>query len=160
MNKGIILDELDRKILQALQLDGRMTYDQLAEKVQLSPSAALRRVRKLEESGVIGAYVALIEQDHVGLGLTAYVHVRIQRPGIAPGPDPMERFRADVQNWPEVTQCASLTGEMDYLLRVVVGDMGEYSRFMLQKLLKHPSVQDCTTSFVMDWVKDTTALPL
>ena len=66
----------------------------------------------------------------------------------------------DVQNWPEVTQCASLTGEMDYLLRVVVGDMGEYSRFMLQKLLKHPSVQDCATSFVMDWVKDTTALPL
>ena len=120
----------------------------------------MRRVRKLEESGVIGAYVALIEQDHVGLGLTAYVHVRIQRPGIAPGPDPMERFRVDVQNWPEVTQCASLTGEMDYLLRVVVGDMGEYSRFMLQKLLKHPSVQDCATSFVMDWVKDTTALPL
>ena len=98
------LDKLDRLILRSLQVDGRATYDQLAEQVGLSPSA--------------------------------------------------------VQVWPEVVECAALTGDMDYLLRVVVADMAHYSRFIMDTLLKHPSVQDCKTSFVLDRVKTTTAVPL
>ncbi len=137
-----------------------MTFDQLAERVQLSPSATLRRVRKLEEGGAIAGYVAVLEPSQVGLGLTAYLNVRIARQPDSQRRDPMESFRAAVQTWPEVVECAALSGEMDYLLRVVVADMQHYSRFVLETLLKHPSVQDCRTSFVLDWVKRTTALPV
>ena len=77
-----------------------------------------------------------------------------------PEPKPMDAFRASVQTWPDVVECSSLTGEMDYLLRVLVSDMAHYSRFVMDTLLKHPSVQDCKTSFVLDRVKHTTAVPL
>ena len=160
MHNDVDIDAIDRRILRALQQDGRMTFDQLAEQVQLSPSAALRRVRKLEESGAIAGYVAVLEPARVGLGLTAYLNVRIARQPDSQRRDPMESFRAAVQTWPEVVECAALSGEMDYLLRVVVADMQHYSRFVLETLLKHPSVQDCRTSFVLDWVKRTTALPV
>jgi Lrp/AsnC family leucine-responsive transcriptional regulator len=154
------LDKLDRLILRTLQSDGRATYDQLAEKVSLSPSAVLRRVRRLEESGVIDRYVALVKPEAVGLGLTAYLNVRLEKHTETHKRNPMDLFRASVQTWPEVVECASLTGEMDYLLRVVVADMAHYSRFIMDTLLKHPSVQDCKTSFVLDRVKATTAVPV
>ncbi len=160
MHNDVDIDAIDRRILRALQQDGRMTFDQLAEQVQLSPSAALRRVRKLEEGGAIAGYVAVLEPARVGLGLTAYLNVRIARQPDSQHRDPMESFRVAVQTWPEVVECAALSGEMDYLLRVVVADMQHYSRFVLETLLKHPSVQDCRTSFVLDWVKNTTALPV
>ncbi len=124
------LDELDRHILRSLQADGRATYDQIADAVGLSPSAVLRRVKRLEE--------------HSG----------------AAKRNPMGEFRASVLNWPGVVECAALTGEMDCQLRLVVADMAAYSRFMMDTLLKHPSVQDCKTSFVLDRVKTTTAVPL
>ena len=115
------LDKLDRSILRCLQANGRETYDVIGEQVGLSPSAVLRRVKRLEEAGVIDRYVALVKPESVGLGLT---------------------------------------GEMDCLLRVVVADMAHYSRFIMETLLKHPSVQDCKTSFVLDHVKATTAVPV
>ena len=154
------LDKLDRHILRSLQDDGRATYDQLAEQVGLSPSAVLRRVKRLEESGVIDRYVALVKPEAVGLGLTAYINVRLEKHTESHKRNPMDVFRASVQTWPEVVECASLTGEMDYLLRVVVADMAHYSRFIMDTLLKHPSVQDCKTSFVLDRVKATTAIPV
>ena len=154
------LDKLDRLILRTLQSDGRATYDQLAEKVSLSPSAVLRRVRRLEESGVIDRYVALVKPEAVGLGLTAYLNVRLEKHTETHKRNPMDLFRASVVTWPEVVECAALTGEMDYLLRVVVADMAHYSRFIMDTLLKHPSVQDCKTSFVLDRVKATTAVPI
>jgi Lrp/AsnC family leucine-responsive transcriptional regulator len=154
------LDIIDRRILHALQADGRMTFDQLAEQVNLSSSATLRRVRRLEESGVIAGYVALVRPEKVGLGLTAYLNVRLEKHSGSDMRNPMDLFRAAAQAWPEVVECAALTGEMDYLLRVVVSDMAHYSRFVMDTLLKHPSVQDCKTSFVLDHVKRTTALPL
>ncbi|MDR6538698.1 Lrp/AsnC family transcriptional regulator [Variovorax soli] len=154
------LDKLDRLILRTLQSDGRATYDQLAEKVSLSPSAVLRRVRRLEESGVIDRYVALVKPEAVGLGLTAYLNVRLEKHTETHKRNPMDLFRASVVTWPEVVECAALTGEMDYLLRVVVADMAHYSRFIMDTLLKHPSVQDCKTSFVLDRVKATTAMPI
>lgn len=155
-----ILDKLDRQILRSLQLDGRASYEQLAGPVGLSPSAVLRRVKRLEESGVIDRYVALVKPESVGLGLTAYINVRLEKQLESHKRNPMDLFRASVQTWPEVVGCAALSGEMDYLLRVLVRDMAHYSRFVMDTLLKHPSVQDCKTSFVLDRVKATTAVPL
>ena len=134
--------------------------DQIAEAVGLSASAVLRRVRRLEDSGVIDRYVALVQPEAVGLGLTAYLNVRLEKHTESHKRNPMDLFRASVQTWPEVVECAALTGEMDFLLRVVVADMAHYRRFVMESLLKHPSVQDCKTSFVLDRVKATTALPV
>jgi Lrp/AsnC family leucine-responsive transcriptional regulator len=154
------LNKLDRLILRSLQADGRATYDQIAEAVSLSPSAVLRRVKRLEESGVIDRYVALVRPEALGLGLMAYINVRLEKHTESHKRNPMDLFRASVQTWPEVVECAALTGDMDYLLRLVAADMAAYSRFIMDVLLKHPSVQDCKTSFVMDRVKATTALPV
>lgn len=153
-------DKIDRQLLRTLQADGRATFDQLAELVSLSPSAVLRRVRRLEEAGVIDRYVALVKPEAVGLGLTAYLNVRLEKHTESHKRNPMDLFRASVQTWPEVVECAALTGDMDYLLRVVVNDMAHYSRFIMETLLKHPSVEDCKTSFVLDRVKATTAVPV
>ena len=154
------LYKLDKAILRSLQQNGRETYDVIGAQVGLSSSAVLRRVKRLEEAGVIDRYVALIKPEAVGLGLTAYLNVRLEKHTETHKRNPMDIFRASVQTWPEVVECASLTGEMDYLLRVVVQDMAHYSRFIMDTLLKHPSVQDCKTSFVLDRVKATTALPV
>ena len=158
METQIELDAIDRRILRALQTDGRMTYDVLAAQVSLSPSATLRRVKRLEEAKVIAGYVAVVPPERVGLGLTAYINVRLEKHSEVHKRNPMDLFRASVQAWPEVVECAALTGEMDYLLRLVVQDMAHYSRFIMDTLLKHPSVQDCKTSFVLDRVKNTTAV--
>ena len=154
------LDRLDRAILRCLQDNGRETYDVIGAKVGLSPSAVLRRAKRLEEVGVIDRYVALVQPEAVGLGLTAYLNVRLEKHAEIQKRNPMDLFRAAVQTWPEVVECAALTGEMDYLLRVVVQDMAHYSRFIMDTLLRHPSVEDCKTSFVLDRVKATTAVPL
>jgi Lrp/AsnC family transcriptional regulator, leucine-responsive regulatory protein len=160
MDQEQALDKLDQAILRCLQENGRETYDVIGAQVGLSSSAVLRRVKRLEEAGVIDRYVALVKPETVGLGLTAYLNVRLEKHSETHKRNPMDLFRASVQTWPEVVECAALTGEMDYLLRVVVRDMGHYSRFIMDTLLKHPSVQDCKTSFVLDRVKATTAIPV
>lgn len=160
METEVPLDAVDRRILQALQAQGRITYDELAAQVGLSASATLRRVKRLEDAGVIAAYVALLAPERVGLGLTAVLNVRLEKQSEGDKRSPMDAFAAAVQAWPEVVECSALTGEMDYLLRVVVRDMAHYSRFVLDSLLKHPSVQDCKTSFVLRQLKGTTALPV
>ena len=154
------LDAIDREILRELQADGRLSNVDLAERVHLSPSACLRRVKALEDAGVIDRYVALVKPESVGLGLTAYINVQLEKRAESAKRTPMDLFRASVQAWPEVVECSALTGEMDFLLRLVVADMAAYSRFMMDTLLKHPSVQDCRTSFVMERVKSTTVMPL
>jgi Lrp/AsnC family transcriptional regulator, leucine-responsive regulatory protein len=154
------LDKLDKAILRCLQGNGRETYDVIGTQVGLSSSAVLRRVKRLEDAGVIDRYVALVKPEAVGLGLTAYLNVRLEKHSESHKRNPMDLFRASVQAWPEVVECAALTGEMDYLLRVVVQDMAHYSRFIMDTLLKHPSVEDCKTSFVLDRVKATTAIPV
>ena len=160
MDAPFTLDAIDRRILRALQADGRSTYDELATMVGLSGSATLRRVRRLEEAGVISAYVALVRPERIGLSLTAYINVRLEKHTEAHQRNPMDLFRASVQTWPEVVECAALTGEMDYLLHVVVENMAHYSRFIMDTLLRHPSVQDCKSSFVLQRLKSTTALPV
>ncbi len=152
------LDKLDKEILRHLQADGRQGYDQLGGQIGLSASAVLRRVKRLEEDGVIQRYVALVHPPTVGLGLTAFVNVRLEKQTGGSKRNPMDLFRASVMGWSEVVECSALTGDMDYLLKLVVADMNAYSRFMMDTLLQHPSVQDCKTSFVMDRVKGTTAV--
>ena len=160
MDTAAELDAIDRRILRALQLDGRATYDVLAAQVSLSASATQRRVKRLEESGVIAGYVAVVPPERIGLGLTAYLNVRLAKHPEAHKRNPMELFRAAVQTWPEVVECVALTGEMDFLLRVVAPDMAHCSRFILDTLLKHPSVEDCKTSFVLDRVKSSATMPV
>lgn len=160
MQDAIELDAIDRRILRALQANGRATYDQLAAEVQLSASAALRRVKRLEDQGVIAGYAAVVPAERVGLALTAFINVRLEKHTDGHKRTPMDLFRAAVQAWPEVVECVALTGETDYQLRVVVADMAHYSRFILDTLLKHPSVEDCKTSFVMDRIKSASATPV
>jgi Lrp/AsnC family leucine-responsive transcriptional regulator len=150
------LDRTDRKILEALQTDARLTNQQLAEKVALSASPCLRRVRALEERGVIRQYVALLDPAEIGLGLLAYVTVKLEKKGKMP----VEQFTRAVLAWPEVVACYSMTGDMDYLMRVQVEGLDHYSRFIMEKLLKQPGVIDIKSNFVLERVKDTTALPL
>ena len=111
MNDSIVLDAIDRRILRVLQEDGRATYDVLAQQVGLSPSAVLRRVKRLEESGVVLGYVALLAAERIGLPLTAYLNVRLEKHTERHKRNPMDLFRAAVQTWPEVIDCAALTGE-------------------------------------------------
>ena len=150
------LDRTDRRILEQLQADGRLSNQELAERVLLSPSPCLRRVRALERSGVIQRYAALLDPLRVGLELLAYVSVKLEKRGKMP----VDQFTRAVQSWPEVIACFSMTGDMDYLMRVQVEDLAHYSRFIMDKLLKQPGVIDIRSNFVLERVKETTALPL
>jgi len=150
------LDRTDLRIIELLQQDGRLSNQEVAERVALSPSPCLRRIRRLEQLGVIRQYVALIDPARIGLGLLAYVTVKLEKRGKMP----MEEFRARVQTWPEVAACYAMTGDMDYLLRVHVEDLEHFSRFVMEQLLKQPGVVDVKSSFALDRIKDTTALPL
>ena len=150
------LDRTDRRILEQLQADGRLSNQELAERVLLSPSPCLRRVRALERSGVIQRYAAMLDPLRVGLELLAYVSVKLEKRGKMP----VDQFTRAVQSWPEVITCFSMTGDMDYLMRVQVEDLAHYSRFIMDKLLKQPGVIDIRSNFVLERVKETSALPL
>lgn len=160
MDEHSNLDKVDLRLLKALQTRGRASYDELSSLVSLSPSATLRRVHKLEEEGFITGYAAVVEPTKVGIHLTAYINVRLEKHREAGKRGPSDEFGASVQTWPEVVDCVALTGEMDYLLRVMVSDMAHFSRFVMEKLLRHPSVQDCKSSFVLTQVKSSNTVPL
>jgi Lrp/AsnC family leucine-responsive transcriptional regulator len=147
------LDKLDWRIIDALENQGRITFDELAGRIGLSPSATLRRVKRLEDAGVIVGYTAVIAPEKLGLALTAYLNVRLAKQSADEATSPIDAFSAAVQAWPEVVDCVALTGEMDYLLHVRVRDMQHYSRFVLDKLLRHPAVLDCKTSFMLRRLK-------
>ena len=153
MNAENGLDVIDQRILAALRQDARLTYEQLAERVGLSGSAVLRRVRRLEIEGVITGYRAEVSPARVGLGLSAYINVRLEKHTPSQRQSPMDSFRAAVLGWSEVADCVALAGEMDYLLHVQVRDMEHFARFIRDTLLRHPAVQDCKTSFVLERVK-------
>ncbi len=153
MSEAVSLDSIDRRIIAALQQRGRLSFEELGGEVGLSASAALRRVRQLEEAGVLAGYAALVSARKVGLGLTAYIQVRMAKPSGGDKRSPLDLIAASAQGWGEVVECVSLTGEMDLLLKVMVVDMEHFSRFVMDTLLKHPSVQDCKTSFVMKTLK-------
>lgn len=150
------IDRTDLRILEVLQKEGRLSNQELAQRVNLSPSPCLRRVRALERAGIIRQYVALLDPQKVGLALAAYVTVKLEKKGRMP----IEQFARAVNGWPEVVACYAMTGDMDYLLRVHVSDLEHYSRFVMEKLLKQAGVLDVRSNFVLERVKDTTALPL
>jgi Lrp/AsnC family leucine-responsive transcriptional regulator len=153
------LDQTDRLILMHLQQDGRISNQELAQRVDLSPSPCLRRVKRLEEQGYIRRYVALADPDRLGLGLLAYISVRLDKSHQAE-PSAIARFARDVQAWPEVTQCYAMSGDMDYLLRVQVSDLSAFSRFAMDTLMRHPAVIDIRSSFALQAIKETTELPV
>lgn len=150
------LDRIDLRILEVLQRDGRITNAELAETISLSASACLRRVQRLEHTGVISGYAARVEPRAVGLGLQAFVRVQLARHD-APS---IEHFIQRVAESREVVACHALTGDMDYLLHVVVEDLNHFSRFLLDRLLNDSGVADVNSSFVLRTVKQTGALPL
>ena len=147
------LDRIDRALLRALQRDARLTQEQLAERVGLSASAVQRRLRRLEQIGVIRGYAAVLEAAALGLGLSAVINVRLEKHRADTLRSPLDAFRAAVAGWPEVVGCLALTGEMDYVLRVQVADMEHYARFVLETLMRHESVADLKSSFVLAQVK-------
>ena len=151
------LDRIDRRILAELQLDGGLSNQALAERVGLSPSPCLRRVKALEEAGVIGKRVTLLDRKKLGLSLTALIQISMDRHT----PERFEKFESTVKQFPEVLSCLLVTGQdADYLLIVVVPDMDTYQDFLLKQITRIPGVSGVHSSFVMRWVVDTTALPL
>src|SRR5262249_50864993 len=126
------LDAIDRKILEQLQADGRMSLNDLAGKVGLSPSPCLRRVRMLERDGVISRYVAVLDQRAVGLPVSVFVSIKLEKQR----QESLDRFAKAIERWPEVLECYLMTGSRDYWLRVVVPDLDAYERFVKQKLTR------------------------
>ncbi len=150
------LDNLDRRILDALQRNAKLSNAQLAEEVGLSPSPCLRRVRLLEEAGVIRGYHAELDRSKSGLGLTVFVGVKVERHHDASA----NAFRAAVIDLPEVISCHVVSGESDFLLQVVLPDLASYEDFLFSTLLKLPAVSDIRSNFAISTVKSQTALPL
>jgi Lrp/AsnC family transcriptional regulator, leucine-responsive regulatory protein len=150
------LDRYDRAILSALQQDGRISNVQLAAKVNLSESACLRRVRALEQNGLIERYVALLNQKKAGVGGTVFVHIALRREEQSE----LAAFEEAVQDIPEIMECYLMTGEFDYLLRVVVSDMADFERLHNEALTRLPGVARVNSSVAIRTVMKTTELPL
>ncbi len=150
------LDDRDRAILRCLMRDGRVTNAELAERVSLSPSACLRRVRALEESGVIGSYVALLDSVKAGLSGAAFVFVTLEQQGRAM----LDAFERDVGRHPEITECHLLAGSADYLLRVVFRDARDFERIHTEILTQMPGVSRVQSTLPLRIVKQTTVLPI
>ncbi len=150
------LDRIDLAVLAELQSDGRISNADLAERVKLSPSACLRRVQRLEAAGIIAGHAALLDPARVGLGLQAFVRVQLARHDAAT----ITAFSRRVNEWDEVVACHALTGDMDYLMHVIVQDLDHFSRFLLDRLLSSDFVADVNSSFVLRSVKQTRRLSL
>lgn len=149
------LDAVDRKILELLQADGRMSLADLAEKVGLSPSPCLRRVRMLED-GVISRYVAVLDQRAVGLPVSVFVSIKLEKQR----QESLDRFAKAIEKWPEVLECYLMTGSRDYWMRVVVPDLDAYERFVKQKLTRVEGIASIESSFALEQVKYTNVLPV
>ena len=150
------LDAIDRKILRRLQQNGRLTNQQLCEDVGLSPSPCLRRVRALEDRGIITGYVALVEPEVIGLPVNAFVRIRLDQQDDAH----LERFESAVAEFPEVMDCYLMTGEADYQLRVLVPSLAAFEDFLRKRLTRIAGVAQVTTSFALRPIVNRTALPV
>ncbi|MGB1139517.1 MAG: Lrp/AsnC family transcriptional regulator [Halioglobus sp.] len=151
------LDRTDRRILELMQGNARISNLELADAVGLSPTPCSRRVKRLEESGLIRGHVTLLDQGKLGLKLTAYIGISMDRHT----PDRFEAFEAEVMQYPEVLACSVVTGQSsDYLLRAVVPDMEYYERFLLGRLTRIDGVTGVHSSFELRRVIERTQLPL
>ncbi|MFW5823380.1 MAG: Lrp/AsnC family transcriptional regulator [Marinobacter sp.] len=150
------LDKLDRRILDVLQQDGRISNQMLAEQVGLSPAACWRRVRALEEGGVITGYCARVDPEALGQGLCVLVNLSLQRHTI----DSTAEIEREVSGYPEVLQCFAVTGNADFVLRVVVPDMASYDRFLNDKIFTLQGIAQVNSNFALREIKNTQTLPV
>jgi Lrp/AsnC family leucine-responsive transcriptional regulator len=150
------LDRTDLRILALLQQDGRLSHVEVAAKVGLSPSPCTRRIRRLEKTGVIEKYTALVNPKRVGQNVLAFVQIKLERHT----DEVIEQFRRLLAERPEVISAHAMTGEMDFLLRVVVPDLDALGRLTLHQLLKLPGVRDVRSSLVLEALKGDSPVPL
>src|SRR3569833_4128089 len=150
------LDPIDRKILSLLQSDGRMSINDLAAEVGRSPAPCLRRVRLLEKAGVINRYVAVRDQRAVGLPVSVFISIKLDKQR----EEMLDRFGKSFSRWPEVLVCFLMTGQRDYLLRVVVPDLPSFVCFLKTKLTRLDGIAAIESSFALEQVKYTNVLPV
>jgi Lrp/AsnC family leucine-responsive transcriptional regulator len=150
------LDAIDRKILGVLQADGRTTMQDLADQVGLSISPCHRRVKLLEQRGVITRYMALVDQKSLGLHVSVFISIKLVRQK----EEDLERFAKAISGWEEVLECYLMTGNRDYLLRVVAADLASYEIFLKTKLTRLDGIASIESSFALSQVKYTIALPV
>ncbi len=150
------LSENERQILSVLQTDGRITNQALAERTGLSAAPCWRRVKALEESGVIRGYAALLDPRKTGLGIAAYAHIHLQ----SHGEDNIAQFEAAVRKTPEIMECYAVTGEADFLIKVMVPDIAAYDRFLHDFVFRLEGVGQVHSNLALREIKYTTALPL
>jgi DNA-binding Lrp family transcriptional regulator len=151
-----MLDDIDRQILTLLQEDGRISNAELARRIDLSPPATYMRVKSLEEQGYVRRYAALLEPEKAGYDLMCFVQVTLQLHSL----EQIQTFRRVIQGMPEVLECHHITGEYDYLLKVMVHNRKELETFLLERLTPAPGVARIHTSMVLSEVKSTSALPI
>jgi Lrp/AsnC family transcriptional regulator len=149
------IDAIDRRILAELQRDGTLSVDQLSERVGLSRNACWRRVKLLEEGGVITGRVALVDAERLGLGLSVFIIVRTSNHD----PEWLAKFRAAATSFPEITGVYRMSGDLDYVLRARVADVKAYDR-LYQRLIAKVALSDVSASFVMEEIKETTIVPV
>lgn len=152
----INLDAIDLKILSALQADGRLTNNELADQVGLSPSPCLRRVRRLERDGFIRTYRAVLDRDSVGLGLTVFVEIKVEKHSR----DNANALQQALAALPEVVSCHMVSGTADFIAEIVVTNLKAYERLLTEKLLTLPMIGDIRSNFALTPVKSDAALPL
>jgi len=152
----IALDEVDRKILAALQANARLRNVELAEQVGLSASPCLRRVRHLEDRGVIKGYATLVDQQAVDLPVSVFIQVTLEKQIETA----LDAFENQIRAWPEVMECYLMTGDADYHLRVVAADLQAYERFLMERLTRVPGVASIKSAFSLKQVAYRTALPV
>ncbi|MGA2552510.1 MAG: Lrp/AsnC family transcriptional regulator [Burkholderiaceae bacterium] len=150
------LDRIDLRILERLQKDGRASNAELSEIAHLSPPQCYRRVKRMEEAGLIERYVALLDAGRLGLGVTAFVSVTLS----GGRRQDLEKFKQIVAGMPEILECHVVTGEADYLLKVVAADLQAFSRFLLERLMEHFDAVSTKSEVSLERIKLTTALPL
>ncbi|MBI5297054.1 MAG: Lrp/AsnC family transcriptional regulator [Chloroflexi bacterium] len=155
-SQNTMLDDVDKAALRALQDDGRLTNVDLARRINLSTPATHARVRRLEKDGYIRKYAAVVDREKAGYDLLCFIHISMQMHQL----EQVENFRRLVQDMPEVLECHHITGEYDYLLKVVLRNRKDLERFVVDRLTPIPGVARIHTSLVFTEVKSTTALPL
>ncbi|WP_066700705.1 Lrp/AsnC family transcriptional regulator [Sphingobium amiense] len=150
------IDAVDRRILSALQQDAALSHQELAERVGASSASCWRRIKALEQAGLLTRTVRLVDPDRVGRGVNVLCNIRMR----SHAREARSAFEQFVDGRPEIVECFSMSGEWDYLIRVVVADVEDYNRFLMQILLGHPSVAGAASHFALSMTKYTTALPL
>lgn len=155
-SQQLALDDIDKSLLRALQTNSNLSNVELAKAVKLSPPATHARVRRLEKEGYIRHYAAVVDREKAGYDLLCFIHISMQLHQL----EQVEKFRAAIRKMPEVLECHHITGEFDYLLKVVVRNRQDMERFVVRQLTPMPGVARIHTSLVFTEVKSTTALPL